>query len=306
MLYFDGTQKIPESGEVIHGYTLGKMLDNTKNSVVFVSKDPKTNENVCIKFIKYTQDNCERVDYELKIMKTLNSPFIIQCKDEFDYPPFKCVVMPLAAGDLQFLCHNVQGHKLPEAAVKVVIQSALYALKYLHSNHIYHRDIKPDNFLILEEEEDGGEVIRLGDLGFAKEFKSGELCNEYLGTLDYAAPEVISGIPYDESVDIWSLGVSMYVLLSGYPPFPTTPECTLRQCIKSGAYMFPAKNWKNISNEAKDLIRHMIRVSPKERWTPEQCLKHQWFSELPTPVEAFKPIMAGMPNIIDAKPSVLI
>ena len=304
MMYFDGSQKIPETGETINGYTLGKMLDNTKNSVVFVSKDPITNESVCVKFIKYTESNSERVDYELKIMRTLNSPFIIQCKDEFDYPPFKCVVMPLATSDLQVLCRNIQGHKLPEQAVKAVIQSALYALKYLHSNHICHRDIKPDNFLIVEEE-DEGEVIRLADLGFAKEFKSGELCNEYLGTLEYAAPEVISGTPYDGSVDIWSLGVSMYVLLSGYPPFPTTPECTLRKCIQSGAFMFPANNWKGISNDAKDLIRHMIRVKPDERWTPEQCLKHQWFADHSTPMEVFKPIMAEMNSVYEEKQQIL-
>ena len=301
----DESCKIPETGEVINNYQIRKMVDNTKYSFIFVSKNIITHEKVCLKFTKYTKNNCNMVDHEIQIMESLNSPYIIQCKNVFDYPPFKCIVMPLASCDLQMICSKLKGHKLPEQAAKVVMQSALLAVKYLHSKQICHRDIKPDNFLILEKEEDGG-IFKLGDLGFAKKFENGELCNEYLGTLLYAAPEIVSGTPYDKSIDIWSLGVSMYLLLSGFPPFPATPECTLRRCIKSGAFMFPTQNWKGVSPEAKDLIRHMICVKPSDRWTPEECLKHIWFDKIEPTVDVFRPIINDIPNIFEHRQNICI
>ena len=186
-----------------------------------------------------------------------------------------------AKSDLIESCKKFTGNKMPESKVKIIAQVGLKALKYLHSKHICHRDVKPDNFLCVDDNEDGVQVL-LADLGFAKQFKIGEKCKEYIGTLDYAAPEIIQGIPYNEAVDIWSFGVTLFLLLGGVAPFPRTPEYTLRKCISKGMYIFPANQMGNISDDAKDLIRHMIQVDPLKRWTPDECLGHKWFSELST------------------------
>ena len=95
----------------------------------------------------------------------------------------------------------------------------------------------------------------------------------------YAAPEVISCVPYDKSVDIWSLGVTLYTLLCGIPPFPTKNERETRVCIMTCSYFFPANLWTGISKEAKDLICNMIKKNPAARYTVDQCLNHPWFSK---------------------------
>ena len=278
MDYYNDTIEPPKVGEVINGYRLEKLLDNTKNSIVYVATNQNNNEKVALKMIKFRETNAERVTNELNMMQSIHSPYIIQAKEVFDFPPFKCLVMPLALGDIHVISDRMKGHKLSEDTVKHFMKAALEAIKYLHDNKICHRDIKPDNFLVLGEEED--EPVQLADLGFAKLFENqDDLCQEYLGTLNYAAPELINGTPYGMSVDIWALGVTMYLLLSGSSPFPLYPESTLRKCIKCGAFFFPANNWGNISKEAKDLIKHMIRVKPEERYTPDQCLNHKWFNE---------------------------
>jgi len=84
--------------------------------------------------------------------------------------------------------------------------------------------------------------------------------------------------PDEKSIDIWSLGVTMFSLLSGTQPFPVYPENTLRRCISSGSYFFPAHRFKNVSKDAKDLIISMIKVNPNERITAEEALKHKWFT----------------------------
>jgi serine/threonine protein kinase len=265
-------------GSVICGYKLMKSIDNRDNSRIFASNDPKTSEKVCLKFIDYNKESSVRVDGEIKMLQSLNSPFIIKASKVFDYPPYKCVVMPLAKSDIIQKCKKMEGQKLPESTVKVIAIRILNALKYLHSQRICHRDIKPENILVLDDKNDGTNV-KLADLGFAKQLKADENCTEYLGTLDYAAPEIINGIPYNESIDIWSLGVTLFTLLSGKTPFPRVPEVTLRYCISRGSYMFPANQWKGISEDAKDLIKHMIQVDPIKRWTPEECLNHRWLLE---------------------------
>lgn len=267
-------------GIVIHGYSLIKLIDNTKNARIFEAQDTHTSKHVCIKFITYDRNNATRVDEEIKMMKNLNSPYIIKAIDTFDHAQYKCVVMPLAKSDLIESCKEYKGHKMPESTVKVIAQRGLKALKYLHSKHICHRDVKPDNFLWIDYEDETN--VFLADLGFAKQFKTGEKCKEYIGTLDYAAPEIVQGIPYNETVDIWSFGVTLYLLLGGVAPFPRTPEYTLRRCISKGSYIFPASQMGSISDDAKDLIRHMIQVDPLKRWTPDECLSHKWFSEIGT------------------------
>ncbi|EAX86954.1 AGC family protein kinase [Trichomonas vaginalis G3] len=224
-LYYVDNINVPNIGEVIHNYQLEKVLDNTKNSVVYIAKNKKTNEQFALKLIKHRERITDRVNTEADLMSNCKCPFIIQAKEIFDYPPYKCLVMPLAMADMKNILNNSQNHQLDEDLVKEVIRSALLALKYLHENQICHRDIKPENILFLGKSEN--EFLQLTDFGFATKVQENELCNEYVGTLNYAAPEIISGIPYNKSIDIWSLGVSMYMLLSGSSHFPINPESTL-------------------------------------------------------------------------------
>ena len=96
------------------------------------------------------------------------------------------------------------------------------------------------------------------------------------GTPYYIAPEVLSEA-YDEKCDVWSCGVILYILLCGYPPFNGDSDTDIMKAVKKGKFEFPVEDWSNISKEAIELITNMLKYSPKERMTAEQCLAHNWF-----------------------------
>lgn len=100
----------------------------------------------------------------------------------------------------------------------------------------------------------------------------------YLGIAGYVAPEILRGEGYGAEVDIWSLGVIVYVLLAGYPPFYDEDQKKLFRKIKEGRYHFHEEYWGETSPEAMDLIRKMLCVNQKERWTADQLLSHPWIT----------------------------
>lgn len=252
-----------DKGGLIGKYTVLELIKSTKQSMVFKAQVNSTKKYVAIKFIKH--ESSIGADHEIEMLKMTESPYIIKALDIFEYPPFKCVVMPLCKGA------GCLG-KMKEEQVKEIIKVALKGLDYLHSRGIWHRDIKVDNLLVSDNQ------FFLGDLGFAAKFDKGIKSEDYLGTLGFAAPEIISHTPYTNKIDIWSLGVTMYTLLSGTSPFPLYPETALRRCIEKGAYFYPVRAWKHISSGAKNLIDSMLKVNPEERISASEALKHAWFT----------------------------
>jgi calcium-dependent protein kinase len=146
----------------------------------------------------------------------------------------------------------------------------LKAINHCHSLKIAHRDIKPENILLGENGS-----VKLIDFGLSKQVKSKKM-NTIVGTPYYIAPEVLKG-NYNVKCDIWSLGVIMYILLSGYLPFGGTGAAEVFEKVQAGEYSFSQKEWKKVSDEAMDLISKMLQVDTKKRYTAEQCLKHEWF-----------------------------
>jgi calcium-dependent protein kinase len=122
--------------------------------------------------------------------------------------------------------------------------------------NIAHRDIKPENVLINESGN-----LKLIDFGLSKQVKSKKM-NTIVGTPYYIAPEVLKG-KYNVKCDIWSLGVIMYILLSGYLPFGGTGAAEVFEKVQAGEYSFSQKEWKKVSDEGKDLINHMLEVDTK-------------------------------------------
>jgi calcium/calmodulin-dependent protein kinase I len=139
-----------------------------------------------------------------------------------------------------------------------------------HSMGVVHRDLKPENLLYSSPEPDA--VVKISDFGLAKVI-SNDLMTTACGTPGYVAPEILTGSGYDFAVDYWSIGVILYVLLCGYPPFYEDSNEKLFELIKSGKIDFPSPHWDNISNGAKDLIRNLLTVDPKKRYTADQIWK---------------------------------
>jgi len=164
-----------------------------------------------------------------------------------------------------------------EKEASAVIKSVVSAIDYLHSIGIVHRDLKPENLIYLSKADDS--PIKITDFGLAK-FRANQNVDMHTacGTPGYVAPEVLKGENYSKAVDLWSVGVILYILLCGFPPFYHQNTNMLYKLIKKGEYDFPDPYWSEISDSAKDLIRGLLTVDPKKRMTAKELLVHPWIA----------------------------
>ncbi|XP_006770534.1 PREDICTED: MAP kinase-activated protein kinase 3 [Myotis davidii] len=154
------------------------------------------------------------------------------------------------------------------------------AIQFLHSQNIAHRDVKPENLLYTSKEKDA--VLKLTDFGFAKETTQNALQTPCY-TPYYVAPEVLGPEKYDKSCDMWSLGVIMYILLCGFPPFYSNTGQAIspgmKRRIRLGQYGFPNPEWSEVSEDAKQMTRLLLKTDPTERLTITQFMNHPWINQ---------------------------
>lgn len=173
-----------------------------------------------------------------------------------------------------------------------IMREICKAIYFLHSLDIAHRDVKPENLLYTKKNENS--ILKLTDFGFAKETKTNHALQTPCYTPYYVAPEVLGPEKYDKSCDLWSLGVIMYILLCGYPPFYSNHGLAIspgmKKRIRAGQYDFPEPEWSHVSKDAKDLIRGLLTTDPEKRFTIKQVMKHNWiarYTEVPaTPLRS--------------------
>ncbi|XP_003381009.1 MAP kinase-activated protein kinase 3 [Trichinella spiralis] len=173
-------------------------------------------------------------------------------------------------------------HAFTEREAASIMYDICSAVRFLHSLQIAHRDIKPENLLYTKLTDDA--VIKLTDFGFAKRTEPSAVksLETPCYTPYYVAPEILGTEKYDKSCDMWSLGVVMYILLCGFPPFysshglPMSPGMKSR--IRSGQYVFPSPEWDNVSESAKDLIRGLLKTDPSARLRIDQVMNHSWIT----------------------------
>jgi len=148
----------------------------------------------------------------------------------------------------------------------------LSALSHCHKAGIIHRDIKPENLLF--ETSDENSVLKIIDFGTSRKITEDIKCTELIGTPYYVAPEVLEGA-YDEKCDLWSCGVILYIMLSGYPPFNGLNTGKIFKKIKHALYTFSSEEWQGISEDAKDLISKLLQKDPNQRLSAEEALMHK-------------------------------
>ncbi|XP_061731228.1 MAP kinase-activated protein kinase 3 [Nerophis ophidion] len=155
------------------------------------------------------------------------------------------------------------------------------AIEFLHNINIAHRDIKPENLLYTSKHKNA--ILKLTDFGFAKETSQHNPLQTPCYTPYYVAPEVLGPEKYDKSCDMWSLGVIMYILLCGFPPFYSNTGQAIspgmKRRIRMGQYEFPKPEWADVSQEGKDLINQLLKTDPNERMTITQFMNHPWISQ---------------------------
>jgi len=155
------------------------------------------------------------------------------------------------------------------------------ALNYLHQQSITHRDLKPENVL-LQLPDTNETLIKITDFGLSRFISEQSMMKTFCGTPNYLAPEVLESRgegSYTNKVDVWSLGVILYICLVGYPPFSDSPDLPpLSDQILKGSYTFPDEYWSGISDEAKNLIQKMMCIDPIQRLSMSQVLEDPWLA----------------------------
>jgi len=234
-----------------------------------------------IKIIKKSKLNSEElavVHDEVEIMHKIHHENCVQLFEMFETSKKMYMVMEVLTGGELFDRIVAKG-SYSEKEASELIRDVSGAINYLHSIGVVHRDLKPENLIYLNK--DAKSPIKITDFGLAK-FRSASSKQAAMttacGTPGYVAPEVLKNEPYGKEVDLWSLGVILYILLCGFPPFYHESTAALYKQIKKGEYDFPDPYWTDISDQAKDLVRSMLTVDPKKRFTAKQVLQHPWIS----------------------------
>lgn len=176
----------------------------------------------------------------------------------------------------------IEKEKFNEKEAANIMKDICKAVKFLHDNNVAHRDLKPENLLISRKNNGYGEIVKLTDFGFAKELLNGAPLQTACYTPYYVAPEVFDK-KYDKSCDIWSLGVIMYILLCGNPPFYSSHGSNfspgMKRRIRQGKIPWEGKIWKSVSEDAKNLIKGMLVTNPSKRLTIDEVMTNKWISE---------------------------
>lgn len=179
----------------------------------------------------------------------------------------------LKGGDL-FNYLEKRDFTITEAKARDLTHSISTGLYYLHSFGIAHRDLKPENILMTDDTDDA--EPKLVDFGLSKIIGPSEKCNDPFGTLSYVAPEVLLQKPYDKSVDLWSLGVIIYLLLSGTLPFDDDDDREIARQTIHDEVDFSYHVWKKIGADVKQMIKKLLEKDKDKRMKLEEVLQHPW------------------------------
>lgn len=221
----------------------------------------------------------EALKNEIMALRRLQHPNIVQLLDVLEDDNFYYLVMELVTGG-ELFDRIVQRGSYTERDASHLIQQVLLATEYMHSKDVVHRDLKPENLLYYDSTDDS--KIMVSDFGLSKietkEINMATAC----GTPGYVAPEVLcvrdGKSTYGKKVDCWSIGVIAYILLCGYPPFYDENDNELFRQIRLAEYEFDSPYWDNISDSAKDFIRHLMEKNPEKRYSCTEALKHPWIA----------------------------
>ena len=238
----------------------------------------KTKQKIAIKVLnkkKMKDRELEQAQREIDILKKCKHPNIVSFIDHFENSEYIFIVMEYLMYGTVFDYLKAQ-KKLSEKICAKIIHQVAFGLKYMHDFCIIHRDIKPDNILIASIGDDI--KVKIGDFGLSKILAPQEKTTEGYGTLTYVAPEIINRVPYNKSVDIWSLGVLTYFLVSGSLPFyDVYPDYkkTLAKKIVKEPLKFPDDKWKIKSTDVKNFIELCLDKDMNKRICIDQVLTHK-------------------------------
>uniref|UniRef100_A0AAQ4S128 MAP/microtubule affinity-regulating kinase 3 n=1 Tax=Gasterosteus aculeatus aculeatus TaxID=481459 RepID=A0AAQ4S128_GASAC len=256
----------------IGNYRLLKTIGKGNFAKVKLARHILTGREVAIKIIDKTQLNptsLQKLFREVRIMKTLNHPNIVQLFEVIETEKTLYLIMEYASGGEVF-DYLVAHGRMKEKEARAKFRQIVSAVHYCHLKNIVHRDLKAENLLL-----DADANIKIADFGFSNEFTEGSKLDTFCGSPPYAAPELFQGKKYDgPEVDIWSLGVILYTLVSGSLPFDGQNLKELRERVLRGKYRVPFY----MSTDCEGILRRFLVLNPAKRCSLDQIMKDKWIN----------------------------
>ncbi|KAK2492480.1 hypothetical protein MC885_002030 [Smutsia gigantea] len=306
-----------------------EVLGSGQFGIVYGGKHRKTGRDVAIKIIdklRFPTKQESQLRNEVAILQNLHHPGVVNLECMFETPERVFVVMEKLHGDMLEMILSSEKGRLPEHITKFLITQILVALRHLHFKNIVHCDLKPENVLLASADpfpqasikafvskkaadsitgSPQHSAVKLCDFGFARIIGEKSFRRSVVGTPAYLAPEVLRNKGYNRSLDMWSVGVIIYVSLSG--TFPFNEDEDIHDQIQNAAFMYPPNPWKEISHEeigdekyvqskhkaklnknltpiahAIDLINNLLQVKMRKRYSVDKTLSHPWLQDYQT------------------------
>ncbi|XP_012728520.2 serine/threonine-protein kinase 33 isoform X1 [Fundulus heteroclitus] len=264
-------------------YEFGKTLGQGSFGTVYEATHVKTQTKWAVKEVRKPAAGSSKfrmLDNEINILKKVNHPHIIYLEATYNTPTKICLVTELCqGGSLEQLLR--QKRFFTEDETREIICCLADAVVYLHKRDIVHRDLKLENILVKNSLDDGRFNIKVADFGLSVKADGVGIKNvltEACGTLRYMAPEMMSGRGYSHWCDVWSIGVIMFMLLCGEPPFQAKTKEKLLEQIMSTEVRFTQPIWAAVSDGGKYLLTCLLKADPAYRMSAHQLLEHPWIT----------------------------
>ncbi|KAI3422366.1 Serine/threonine-protein kinase dkf-2, variant 2 [Globodera pallida] len=255
-----------------------EILGSGQFGTVYGGIQRKTGKHVAVKLIdklKFPSNKEAALRTEVEILQKVRHPGVVEFQQMLETPDRIFVVMEKLKGDMLEMILSSEKGRLSERITQFLVHQILIALQYLHNQNIVHCDLKPENILLTSDSD--FPQVKLCDFGFARIIGERSFRRSVVGTPAYLAPEVLRNKGFNRSLDMWSVGVIVYVSLSG--TFPFNEDEDINDQIQNAEFMYPPNPWKEIGVESIEFISNLLQVKMSKRLTVAKALAHLWLQE---------------------------